>query len=102
MKSKKPLISVCVPTPDIYHHRNVKVIFQALISHFFTLRHKHKMLRKVPKIKDFYEFFLCSNTIVSTCTVIGNISTVARRSALYPFAVRYFKSLASVAESQLT
>ena len=47
-------------------------------------------------------FSLTSFTALSTCTVIGNISTVARRSALYPFAVRYFRSLASVAESQLT
>ena len=47
-------------------------------------------------------FSLTSFTALSTCTVIGNISTVARRSALYPFAVRYFRSLDSVAESQLT
>ena len=62
-----------------------------------------------PKILDCYFtlisihwFSLTSFTALSTCTVIGNISTVARRSALYPFAVRYFRSLASVAESQLT
>ena len=39
------------------------------------------MFRKVPKIKDFYEFFFCINTIVSTwldrsglMSVIGNLS----------------------------
>ena len=29
------------------------------------------MLRKVPKIKDFYEVFFCINTIVSTCGDAG-------------------------------
>lgn len=63
----KPLFSVCVPTPDINYHRNIKVVFEVLISDFFTLRSKHEMLRKLPKIKDFYEVFLCINTTVSTC-----------------------------------
>ena len=70
-----PLFSVCVPTPDINYHRNVKVVFEVLISDFFTLRSEHEMLRKVPKIKDFYEVFFCINTIVSTCTLHPNIST---------------------------
>ena len=67
-----PLFSVCVPTPDINYHRNIKVVFEVLISDFFTLRSEHEMLRKVPKIKDFYEVFFCINTIVSTCTVCAN------------------------------
>lgn len=33
------------------------------------------MFRKVPKIKDFYEFFFCINTIVSTCG--GMVDTMA-------------------------
>ena len=82
-----PLFSVCVPTPDINYHRNVKVVFEVLISDFFTLRSEHEMLRKVPKIKDFYEVFFCINTTVSTwnrgnrnvrqmlLVVNGNIST---------------------------
>ena len=61
-----PLFSVCVPTPDINYHRNIKVVFEVLISDFFTLRSEHEMLRKVPKIKDFYEVFLCIDTTVST------------------------------------
>lgn len=81
----KPLFSVCVPTPDINYHRNVKVVFEVLISDFFTLRSEHEMLRKVPKIKDFYEVFFCINTIVSTCIVLGNISTDWIFSAIYPF-----------------
>jgi adenylylsulfate kinase-like enzyme len=32
------------------------------------------MLRKVPKIKDFYEVFLCIDTIVSTCIERGKQS----------------------------
>ena len=67
-----PLFSVCVPTPDINYHRNIKVVFEVLISDFFTLRSEHEMLRKVPKIKDFYKVFLCIDTIVSTCTECGN------------------------------
>ena len=68
-----PLFSVCVPTLDINHHRNVKVVFEVLISDFFTLRSKHEMLRKVPKIKDFYEVFLCIDTIVSTCSSLSKL-----------------------------
>ena len=92
----------CVPTLHINDYRNRDIVLNALIAELITLGVKHHMSGKVPKSKDFYKVPLCSNTIVSTCTVIGNISTVARRSALYPFAVRYFRSLASVAESQLT
>lgn len=75
MTPKNPLISVCVPTPDINNHRNVKIIFEVFITAIFTLWREHEMFRKVPKIKDFYEFFFCINTIVSTCSVCGNIST---------------------------
>ena len=70
---RKPLFSVCVPTPDINYHRNIKVVFEVLISDFFTLRSEHEMLRKVPKIKDFYEVFFCINTIVSTCPSLSQL-----------------------------
>ena len=43
-----------------------------------------------------------SRATVSTCTVIGNISTGHTRSSAYPSSHRYFRSLARVAESQLT
>ena len=46
-----------------------------LITEFITLGVKHHMAGKVPKSKDFYKVSLCSNTIVSTCSVWGNIST---------------------------
>ena len=98
----KPLFSVCVPTPDINYHRNIKVVFEVLISDFFTLRSEHEMLRKVPKIKDFYEFFFCINTIVSTCFTNGNISTATPLSIRYPFPHRYFISRASVSGLQET
>lgn len=74
MKAENPLISVCVPTPDINNHRNVKIVFEVFIAAIFTLWREREMLRKVPKIKDFYEFFFCINTIVSTCPVLGNMS----------------------------
>ena len=60
------------------------------------------MLEKVPKIKDFYIVFLCINTIVSTCTVPGNISQHLPLPITYPPSAKYLKSLANVAESQLT
>ncbi len=73
---ENPLFSVCVPTPDINYHRNVKVVFEVLISDFFTLRSEREMLRKVPKTKDFYEVFFCINTIVSTWGVWGDMSFI--------------------------
>ena len=97
-----PLFSVCVPTPDINYHRNVKVVFEVLISDFFTLRSEHEMLRKVPKIKDFYEVFFCINTIVSTCPVPGNISTGRPLILPYPSPANCRRSLASGAGSQET
>jgi len=42
------------------------------IAAIFTLWREHEMLRKVPKIKDFYEFFFCINTIVSTVFLLSN------------------------------
>ena len=56
----------CVPTLYINNYWNIDIVFYLFISDFIALTCKDDMLKKVPKIKDFYEFFLCSNTIVST------------------------------------
>ena len=47
-------------------------------------------------------FRLLKRHTVSTCPVIGNRSHGCTRSTWYPCAVMYFRSLANVAESQLT
>ncbi len=87
----KPLFSVCVPTPDINYHRNVKVVFEVLISDFFTLRSKHEMLRKVPKIKGFYEVFFCINTIVST--VLPDSHKLIHHRYIYYYLFLFYKIL---------
>ena len=92
----------CVPTLHINDYRNGDIVLNTLITEFITLCVKHHMTGKVPKSKDFYKVSLCSNTIVSTCTDQPNISTGRTRFTSYPNCPRYFTSLASVAESQLT
>ena len=64
----------CVPTLHINDYRNRDIVLNALIAELITLGVKHHMSGKVPKSKDFYKVPLCSNTIVSTWTVLGNIS----------------------------
>ena len=70
----KILIS-CVPARKDHYHRNGNIVFNTLIAVFIALCVKDHMRRKVPEFKDFYEFSLCSNTVVSTWVVCGNIST---------------------------
>ena len=55
----------CVPALQVNYHRNRNVVLDTLIAVFIALRVKDHMRRKVPEFKDFYEFSLCSNTIVS-------------------------------------
>ena len=52
LRNRKPLFSVYVPTPDINYYQNIKVVFEMLISDFFTLRSEHEMLHKVRKFKN--------------------------------------------------
>lgn len=92
----------CVPTLHINDYRNRDIVLNALIAELITLGVKHHMAGKVPKSKDFYKVPLCSNTIVSTCTVWPNWSTGCTSTRSYPWLQRYFKSRARVAESQLT
>ena len=74
----------CVPTLHINNYRNRDIVLNTLITEFITLGVKHHMAGKVPKSKDFYKVSLCSNTIVSTCFVIGKLSYAFIFTALYP------------------
>ena len=92
----------CVPTLHINNYRNRDIVLNTLITEFITLGVKHHMAGKVLKSKDFYKVSLCSNTIVSTCSLWGNISTGVLLSTLYPFRVSSSRSRASVTGLQLT
>lgn len=72
----------CVPTLHINNYRNRDIVLNTLVTEFITLGVKHHMAGKVPKSKDFYKISLCSNTIVSTCAVLGNRSTAAARTVV--------------------
>ena len=69
------VLEFCSYSNEFNYYRHPNVLFEA----FSTLRPvglaEGEMLVKVLKIKDFYEFNFCSNTIVSMCFVNGNIST---------------------------
>ena len=69
------ILIFCVPALQVNYHRNGNIVFNTLIAVFIALCVKYHMRRKVPEFKDFYEFSLCSNTIVSIWVVCGNIST---------------------------
>ncbi len=86
----------CVPTLHINNYRNRDIVLNTLITEFITLGVKHHMAGKVPKSKDFYKVSLCSNTIVSTCLVQGNMSTGWTDPAEYPRSARMLRSLAKV------
>lgn len=84
----------CVPTLHINNYRNRDIVLNTLITEFITLGVKHHMAGKVPKSKDFYKVSLCSNTIVSTCTVEQNISTHVTFSTRYPLLISTSRSRA--------
>ena len=63
----------CVPTLHINNHRNRDIVLNTLIANYITLCVKHHMAGKVPKSKDFYKVSLCSNTIVSTCSLLSKL-----------------------------
>lgn len=90
----------CVPTLHINDYRNRDIVLNALIAELITLGVKHHMAGKVPKSKDFYKVPLCSNTIVSTCSVNPNISTACIFLTSYPCFVKYSKSRARVSGPQ--
>ena len=57
--------------------RNGDVVLNALIAEFITLGVKHHMTGKVLETQDFYEFPLCSNTIVSTCLSLSKLKFIS-------------------------
>ena len=90
----------CVPTLHINNYRNRDIVLNTLIAEFIALCVKYHMAGKVPKSKDFYKVSLCSNTIVSTCLVRGNMSITQHRSAFQPNSENSLISRAIVAGSQ--
>ena len=92
----------CVPTLHINNYRNRDIVLNTLIAEFIALCVKYHMAGKVPKSKDFYKVSLCSNTIVSTCAVCGNMSTGVAQTRRKPWAARRAQSRASVAGLQET
>lgn len=87
----------CVPTLHINDYRNRDIVLNALIAELITLGVKHHMAGKVPKSKDFYKVPLCSNTIVSTCPVQGNISIgVSSPQTVMPRSLSIARSRARV------
>ena len=89
----------CVPTLHINDYRNRDIVLNALIAELITLGVKHRMAGKVPKSKDFYKVPLCSNTIVSTCGVLGNMSNGITVFTSYK-SINSFKFFPSVAGLQ--
>ena len=84
---------------DCYSHPDI--LFEA----FSALRpgglSEGEMLVKMLKIKDFYEFDFCSNTIVSMCVVCGNMSKALTDMILY-LSESNLRSLAKVEGSHET
>ena len=68
------VLKFCAYSDEFYCYSHPNILFEA----FSALRPvglaEGEMLVKVLKIKNFYEFNFCSNTIVSMCTVCPNIS----------------------------
>lgn len=65
----------CVPALHINDYRNRDIVLNTLVAEFIALGVEHHMTGKVLETQDFYKVSLCSNTMVSTCLVLGNIST---------------------------
>ena len=69
------VLKFCAYSDEFYCYSHPDILFEA----FSALRPvgltEGEMLVKVLKIKDFYEFNFCSNTIVSMWFVCGNMST---------------------------
>ena len=54
---------------------HIGIIFEELFSSSISVFHKDEMLVKLPKMEDFHDSSFCSNAMVSTCMVCGNMST---------------------------
>ena len=56
-----------VHSDEFYCYSHPDILFEAFSTLQTVSLSEGEMLVKVLKIKDFYEFNFCSNTIVSTC-----------------------------------
>ena len=92
----------CVHSYQMQNYRYLDSVHNLLFSSLFTCRCETHISRKVPKTKDFYEFTRCRQHTVSTWTVCPNWSTGLTLFNSYPPSHKIRRSLASVAESQLT
>ena len=95
----------------IFQPNLIPCLLQHKFFFFVVFAHtiENKKLYKVRKFKDFsispaicWYHFLCINTTVSMWQLCPNISYGCTFPTSYPLLHKYFKSLASVAGSQLT
>ena len=68
-------ISLCVSTHHINTNIHIGIIFEELFSSSISIFYEDEMLVKLPKMEDFHDSSFCSNAMVSTCMVCGNMST---------------------------
>ena len=96
------ILSECISSYQMQYYCHFDSIHNLLFLALFACWCETHMPRKVPEIKDFYEFTRCKQHTTSTCTVCGNISAGQTLLSSYPLSHKYLRSLASVALSQLT
>ena len=91
---KTLILSECVSSYQMQYYWHFDAIHNLLFLALFACWCETHMPRKVPEIKDFYEFTRCKQHTTSTCTVFGNKSTHAIFSTLYPLPWIISRSLA--------
>ena len=69
------VLEFCSYSNEFNYYRHPNVLFEAFSALRPVRLTEGEMLVKVLKIKDFYEFCLCSNTIVSMC--LGTLVSVS-------------------------
>ena len=66
------ILSECISSYQMQYYRHFDAIHNLLFLALFACWCETHMPRKVPEIKDFYEFTRCKQHTTSTCTVCGN------------------------------
>ena len=69
------VLEFCSYSNEFNYYSHPDILFEAFSALRPVSLTEGEMLVKVLKIKDFYEFNFCSNTIVSMWFVCGNMST---------------------------